>query len=508
MENRNKELDQIYDIAVVGSGFGGSITAMGLKKLGYNVCVIEKKSHPRFAIGESSTPIADMILRDIAENHNLPFLKQISRYGDWQKFYPEVRCGLKRGFSYYHHQKGEEFETDSLHKNELLVAASVDDLNSDTNWLRSDVDHFLIKKAVEIGVQYIENTEIVQLERGEEEQEWSVKTKSKTLTRDFKVKWIIDATGSGEFSGKYFNTINEGIDFKTNSEAIYSHFKEVPTWESYLQDRKISTADYPYRPDNSALHQIIEEGWIWMLRFNDGLLSCGLVLDNALENHRVSDEIKKDWTQIVKQYPSASEILQSGVIANEPGKMIYSGRLQRKLNRVFGEGWIALNHTAGFVDPMHSTGIAFTLSGIERLLKLFQDGLGKNNDQNRLRSFQDKTFKELAYIDLLVSMAYRSRWNTELFTAAVMLYFVSTVQYEQRRLGGQKPDLFLSADQDDLTNLVSQIYHKIVVLEESKSVRQAKELVLEISTLIEPFNSVGLLNAANKNMYRHTAVKM
>lgn len=504
-----KEMGNSYDIAVIGSGFGGSITALGLVKLGYNVCVIEKKSHPRFAIGESSTPIADMILRDIADDYNLPFLKNISRYGEWQKYYPEVRCGLKRGFSYYHHTKGEKFETDSSHKNELLVAASVDDYNSDTNWLRSDVDHFLIKKAVENGVHFFGKTEVLQLDRRADVHEWIVKLSSEKLMKELKVKWIIDATGSGEFSGKYFNTTNELHDFKTNSEAIYSHFIDVPTWLSYLEDHKFSSVDYPYNPDDSALHQIIDEGWIWMLRFNDELLSCGLVLDNFKGQSRPDKEDHSiAWNQIVKQYPSIHKILQSRDFADEPGKLIRTGRLQRKLNRVYGDGWIALNHTAGFVDPMHSTGIAFTLSGIERVLNLFKGGIEEKIDQNKLRSFQDKIFNELEFIDILVSMTYRSRWNPKLFTAVVMLYFVASVQYEQKRLKGLNPGYFLSADNQDLREVTSQVFKKIIAIEESKDASRVGELVSEISRLIKPFNTVGLLDDANKNMYRHTAVKM
>ena len=67
-----------FDFLVVGSGFSGSITAMALTKIGYTVCLIEKSRHPRFAIGESSTPIADMILRDLADDYDLPFLKKLT----------------------------------------------------------------------------------------------------------------------------------------------------------------------------------------------------------------------------------------------------------------------------------------------------------------------------------------------------------------------------------------------------------------------------------------------
>ena len=510
MEKKNSEhRGGSYDFAVIGSGFGGSITAMGLKQLGYSVCVIEKNSHPRFAIGESSTPIADMILRDLADDYDLPFLKQISRYGEWQKNYPDVRCGLKRGFSYFHHQKEKNFETDPFHKNELLVAASLDNENSDTNWFRSDVDHFLIQKAVDLGIDYFEKTEVIQLDSRADHNDWFIKTDTEKLIKNYKAKWIIDATGSADFSGKFFDTSNDVSDFKTNSVAIYSHFNEVPSWSTYLQEKKISTDDYPYNPDDSALHHIIDEGWIWMLRFNDGLLSCGMVLDEVKGQKKI-DKIdhRVVWNQILNHYPSLHHILQSGVYANQPGRLIHSGRLQRKLNRTFGEGWIALNHTACFVDPMHSTGIAFTLSGIERLLKLFRKRIDFKNDHNALIKFQDKTFKELEYMDILISMTYRSRWNPELFTAAVMLYFVSTVQYEQRRIQGLDPDLFLSADDQKLRDLVFGLYPEIIKVEENKNVKKTGELVTEITKKIEPFNTVGLMDASKRNMYRHTAVNL
>src|SRR5665647_522017 len=49
-----------YDILVAGAGFAGSLTALILHNLGFKVCLLEKGQHPRFTIGESSTPVAGM----------------------------------------------------------------------------------------------------------------------------------------------------------------------------------------------------------------------------------------------------------------------------------------------------------------------------------------------------------------------------------------------------------------------------------------------------------------
>ena len=74
-----------YDILIAGAGFAGAITALVLHSRGFSVCLVEKGRHPRFAIGESSTPIADLLLRDLSVRYDLPWLYAFSRYGSWQE---------------------------------------------------------------------------------------------------------------------------------------------------------------------------------------------------------------------------------------------------------------------------------------------------------------------------------------------------------------------------------------------------------------------------------------
>ncbi len=496
-----------FDITIVGSGFAGSITAMGLQKLGYRVCLIEREKHPRFAIGESSTPIADMVLRSLADEYELPFLKKISRYGDWQKHYPEVVCGLKRGFSYYPHQNGKPFKSSRDHENELLVAASVNDENSDTNWLRSDVDHFLVKQAQGLGVNYMDETEIANVDRLDGKLHWNVEYKNKTRVENLRSKWLIDATGSPKFSETFFGTKSSADDFYTNSEAVFSHFNHAPHWLDYLNKHHFFTDDYPYNPDLSALHHITEEGWIWMLRFNNDLLSAGLLLDRN-QYHATSDSPEDTWNGIIKMYPSLHQIFENAKIAENPGRMIATGRLQRKLDRLYGDGWIALNHTAGFIDPLHSTGIAFALTGVEKILSLFSQKPSDDLLISNLEKIQDQMFNELKMIDFIVSAGYKSRWNFDLFTASVMLYFIASIRYEQSRIRGEVPESFLCSDDQELFDIISQTHQEISHLEKSKSEEEAEVLIEKIEKRIRPYNPVGLMDPHKNNMYRHTAITL
>src|SRR2546429_3114578 len=116
-----------FDMAVVGSGFGGSLTAMIARRLGRSVILLERGRHPRFAIGESSTPLANLLLEELATRYDLPRLLPLTKWGSWQRAYPEIACGLKRGFTFHHHAFGKSFAADPQRGDQLLVAASPHD---------------------------------------------------------------------------------------------------------------------------------------------------------------------------------------------------------------------------------------------------------------------------------------------------------------------------------------------------------------------------------------------
>src|SRR5438128_7104695 len=110
------------DIAIVGSGFSGSLTALALRQRGVRVALIERERHPRFAIGESSTPLASLLLEELADRYDLPRIRTFSKWGTWQRDHQDVACGLKRGFTFFFHRRGEAFPEDREHERQLMVA--------------------------------------------------------------------------------------------------------------------------------------------------------------------------------------------------------------------------------------------------------------------------------------------------------------------------------------------------------------------------------------------------
>jgi len=145
-----------FDIAIVGSGFGGSLMAMIARRLDKSVVLIERGAHPRFVIGESSTPIANLAWEDLTKRWDLPRLQPLAKWGSWQKTYSQLPCGLKRGFSFFHHLPSEAWKPESQRRTELLVAASPHDGVADTHWYRPAFDQFLLEEAIASGVEYLD----------------------------------------------------------------------------------------------------------------------------------------------------------------------------------------------------------------------------------------------------------------------------------------------------------------------------------------------------------------
>src|SRR5438132_529470 len=214
-----------FDIAVVGSGFGGSLMAMIARRLGRSVILLERGRHPRFAIGESSTPLVNLLLEELARRYDLPRLLPLAKWGSWQRTYPQIACGLKRGFTFYHHQFGQPFASDPEHRNQLLVAASPRDEIADTHWYRSDFDHFLVREAQALGVEYLDQAKLDDVCVGSE----SVVIKGERERRglSLRARFIIDASGPRGFLQRALSLPEGSFGILPQTQALYTHFTGV-----------------------------------------------------------------------------------------------------------------------------------------------------------------------------------------------------------------------------------------------------------------------------------------
>ncbi|MCH7990384.1 MAG: FAD-dependent oxidoreductase, partial [Planctomycetes bacterium] len=423
------------DVAVLGAGFGGCLTALILKQIGLQIVVIDRGSHPRFAIGESSTPIADFVLRDLSRKYDLPQLKPLTTYGTWQQSYPEITCGIKRGFSYFRHEEGRPFEPQQDHSNELLVTASSDDEQSDTHWLRSDVDAFFAREVKRAGISLLENTEITELEFVEKNI-WHLTGRQRGETISIRCRFLIDATGVGGVMSRGLEIPIQTEGFHTHSRSIFGHFSGVTPWHDTLKSHGGNLADHPFDCDHAAVHHLFDDGWMWQLRFNNGITSAGFVLDTRNRPLDTAVSPEEEWQELIATLPALAEQFCDAELVQPKAGLQRTGRLQRRVTQVTGPDWAMLPHTAGFIDPLHSTGIAHTLCGIERLVDILEKHWNQDDLPLQLQRYEEILFSELDLIDQLVGGCYAAFADFRLFTAISMLYFAAATTYEHRRADG------------------------------------------------------------------------
>jgi FADH2 O2-dependent halogenase len=495
------------DVAIVGAGFGGSLTALLLQRIGRSAVLIDRASHPRFAIGESSTPNADLILLRLAREYDLPRLAPLAKYGTWQAAYPEVICGIKRGFSYFHHRAGQPFVADPEHTTELLVAASPDDEHSDTHWLRSSVDSFFAREAAGAGVPLLENTAMSLAPRGSG---WRVSGRQNEEEVQIDADFVIDGTGEFGLIPRTLGIANRADSLITNSRTVFGHFTHLRPFHDLVAEAGGAVADHPFPCDHAALHQVFDDGWMYQLGFNNGVVSAGFVLDAGECPLDESVPIEREWDALLARYPSIAEQFANTQVVAPPGGLGRSRRLQRRMSQMAGANWALLPHTAGFIDPLHSTGIAQTLCGIGRLMAIFREHWGAATLPAALVRYGATIDRELTLIDKLVSACYQSRRNFRLFTACAMLYFAAAHTSEQRRLAGKVSPhaAFLLADDPVFRELVFSAWEQVRALAAAAHQSSADVAAIErfIARGLAPYNACGLCDPSVRNMYSYTAV--
>jgi FADH2 O2-dependent halogenase len=484
-------LDQIdADVAVVGSGFAGSLVALALKRRGRRVVLVERGRHPRFAIGESSTPLANLLLEELADRYELPRLRSFSKWGTWQRVHPDVACGLKRGFTFFFHQPGQPFVDNEKRDRQLMVAASPFDDVSDTHWYRPDFDHALLREAQAEGVNYLDETA---LDACDDSGPRAVLTGARNgrplcITADF----VVDASGPRGFMHRVLGLPPAGLRWLPHTHGLYSHFEHVDRW-----DRLTPCEGTPYQPDDAALHHVFPGGWIWMLRFNNGITSAGAALTDVFASTLDLARPEAAWNELLARLPSVRNQFRR---ARALIPFVHVPQLAFRARQVRGHRWAMLPSAAGVIDPLLSTGFPLTLLGVARLLDILETNSAGPQRDAALGEYARITEAELDITEQLVAALYATMDDAALFKRLTLMYFAAASYSEAvRRLGrpAQAPGFLLHAHPQFGVEVRACAALASLRLTDDERTR----LVARIDRAIEPFDTAGLLDESRKSWY-------
>jgi FADH2 O2-dependent halogenase len=465
--------------------------AMIARQLGFSVLLLERGRHPRFMIGESSTPLSNLLIEELANRYNLPAIKPLAKWGTWQQSYPQVGCGLKRGFTFYHHALGQPDRPDPENRNQLLVAASPNDAIGDTHWYRADFDEFLACQAQELGVDYVDEVKLDHLTTtGDEALLDGVRDGQRVA---FRARFIVDATGPRGFLHHVLRLPEVELPDYPQTQALYSHFSNVKR----MDELEPTVGSIPYPVDDAAVHHVFDGGWVWVLRFNNGITSAGVAAtDETAERFGLLDGAVA-WERLLDLLPSLKRQFSD---ARAERQFTHVPRLSFLSGNICGKRWVMLPSAAAFVDPLLSTGFPLTLLGISRLAAIFEQDWNSPRFDAQLRQYAAQTSNEVHATARLIAGLYVNMNNFPVFNALSLLYFAAASFSETaRRL--KKPHLassFLLHDHPVFglacRNLLDRALHL-------KSQQDSHQLIADVLRTIEPLDVAGLCRQDRRNWY-------
>lgn len=402
-----------YDIAIIGSGMGGSSLGAILARHGLRVVIFEARSHPRFAVGESLILETSEMMRALAHFYDVPELAYFST----ENFLPFAGTthGVKRHFGFLHHQPGRPHDT----RHTLQAVIPREPHGHELHLYRQDTDYFLMSTAVAYGATVLQNTPVQDIELHPDHVA-VVTAQGRRITAGY----VVDAGGFRSILAQKFGV--RDFDLRTHARGMFTHMVNVPCYHQTGG----SQAQYglPFRMSEGTLHHVFDGGWLWVIPFDNHsastnpLCSVGLLLDPRRHPPRADLTPEEEFFAFIADYPSiAAQFADAHAVRD----WVRAGRLQYSSTQVVGERWALLGHAAGFIDPLYSKGLYTTLATVfvlaHRLLAARETG------DYSAESFADLQTVTLNYVhaaDRLVANSYRAFADPRLWQVYAVMWLL------------------------------------------------------------------------------------
>lgn len=403
---------QIYDVAIIGTGIGGSTLAAVLARQGLSVLVFEAGVHPRFTIGESMILETSEVMRALAEYYDVPELAYFSSENYYN--YIGTQHGVKRHFSFLHHTPGQHQDP----RQSLQAVIPKLPYGHEIHIHRQDSDYLLTTVATSYGATVLQATPVRDIEVAPE------LVTIKTDKADYHAKYIVDAGGMKSILAEKYGWRHRNL--QAHTRTIYTHMVDVPCFNTVGPSRE--QYGHPYRVSAGTLHHIFKGGWLWVIPFNNHaratnpLCSVGLQLDPRIYPTRSDLSPEEELLEFIAQFPDIRAQFQH---ARPVRAWTRIDRLQYAAHHVVGDRVALLAHAAGFIDPLYSKGLYTTHMGVmvlaDLLLKAQQTG---DFSAAAFAPLEEITLGYIRMHDRLVANSFKAWGNYKLWGVYSVLWLL------------------------------------------------------------------------------------
>lgn len=436
--------EDVFDVAILGGGIGGSMLAALCARHGVKVLLAEAQMHPRMAIGESTIPQTAALYRVIGARYDVPEIDYLGKFQSVRQ-HVSLNCGVKRGFSFVYHRPGEEPQPREC----TALPTLTPPVGPDIHFYRQDVDQYMFQTAIKYGAVGRMLLKIDNVERGGPG--WIL---TSSQGEQFQAKYIVDAGGMNSPLSRKFALREEPCRMQTNTRATYAHMIGVTPYDQVGPPRSEHGLLYPMH--ETTLHHIFDGGWMWVIPFDNHpdslnpVCSVGFTLDRTKypEDNRPPAE---EFAELLERFPGVAKQFKNARLVRDWVKV--PARLQWSSRQVVGHRYALIPHAAGFIDPLFSTGLAMTITFVGSIAgRLIEAARADDFSTKRFYYLEGWLQRTLDHFDRLVHCSYASWADFDLWNAWFRVWALGNI------LGALGPiTLYLRYQQDRDPGLLTEV---------------------------------------------------
>jgi flavin-dependent dehydrogenase len=327
---------KIKTVAILGGGPAASTVAVLLARQGIRTAIFHVPKQATLIVGESTVPAIVPILR------LLGIEDEVRSYSELK---PGATVNMSETDNFYYH-----FET--IDSGLPRYAYNVP---------RDRFDASFLNAARKIGVKVVETAAKVERIPGTDK----IKLADECLAAadnyfSGQPDLIVDATGRLRFLPKLLNIA--GIEGGRKDTALFAH------------------VDQTHLDHKGHVHSTrLDHGWSWRIPL-PGKVSVGIVIPSehlpkfgATKEERYDNLLKQDsvLAKVAKDSKRLTPVMEHA-------------NYQLMSERIIGDGWVLVGDTAGFIDPVFSSGLLIGLTGAVLLAETIQKGTQRDFERYQL----------------------------------------------------------------------------------------------------------------------------
>jgi flavin-dependent dehydrogenase len=373
-----------FDVIIIGGGPAGTTVGGKLAQRGRKVLILEREKFPRFHIGESITAFGFTVFKELGVYDELEAMNEVKKMGLefvlWDKafkvyFARESPQGPRRWAFQMARGKMDKVLLDNARR------------------LGVDVrEEHLVKRVLFDGERAV----------GVEYKDYSHGPSDELKTAH--AHWIVDASGQGALINHQLRDNWYADPLLEYKMAVFSHWRgdiEVKNTEDELNFKL-------------CVHRNRRD-WAWYIPVAKDTLSLGVVLSQqTVKDEAQTKSLEQIFYDYARDIPFISDILK-----NPSLKTVEKFRVVRdysyRSTRYYGDHWVIVGDSAGFIDPIFSTGLQVAFNSAYALIDPLDRLLGQQQADLTLLVPYDRAVDRyyrinsmLVYLYYLCKLDYRN----------------------------------------------------------------------------------------------------